>query len=118
MIVPSRSRKTAGRVSLDETVILKAGYQFLLRNRGRSEFPDNHGAAVVCDLGRFARCGFATKCEGKQRDRGVARPRDVENLSRLRRNVMRPIPLLKKHHALFAQGYEQELGVPFLQQEI
>src|ERR1700730_3207247 len=116
MIVPSRSRKTAGRVSSDETVILKAGDQFLVRDGGRSEFADDNGAAVVRDLSRFARRRFATKGERKQRNGGVARARDIENLSRLRGNVMRPIPFLKKHHTLFAQSDEQELGVPLLQQ--
>src|ERR1700730_2591177 len=116
MIVPSRSRKTAGKVSSDETVILKAGQQFLVRDRGRSEFADDNGAAVVCDLGRFAWRCVATKGEREQGNRGVACARDVEDLSRLCRNVMRLIPFLKKHHTLFAQSDEHELGVPSVQQ--
>src|SRR5437762_523150 len=100
MTVQSRSRKTARKVSSDETVILKASQQFLLGDRGCSEFADDDGAAVVCNLGRFARRRIATKGERKQCNRGVACARDVEDLSRLCRNVMRPIPFLKKHHAL------------------
>src|SRR5881394_2209979 len=116
MTVPSRSRKTARKVSSGETVILKAGQQFLLRDRGRSEFTDDDGAAVVCNFGRFGRGCVTTKGERKQCNRGVARARDVEDLSRLCRNVMRPILFLKKHHTLFTQSDEDELGVPSVQQ--
>src|ERR1700704_5901284 len=105
MIVPSRSRKTAGQVSSGETVILKAGDQFRARDRGRPEFTDDNGAAVVRNLGRLARRGLTAERERKQCNGGVARARDIEDLSRLGGNVMRPIPFLKKHHALFAQGY-------------
>ena len=75
--------------------------------------PNRNEAFLAAGL---AWSGLTTKRQRKQRNRGVARSRDVENLSRLGGNVMRPVPFLKKHHALFAQGYEQELGVPFLQQ--
>src|SRR5438105_12035928 len=116
MTVPSRSKKTARKVSSDETVILKAGQQFLLRDRGRSEFADDDSAAMVCDFGRFGGRCVATKGERKQCNGGVARARDIEDLSRLCRNIMRPIPFLKKHHTLFTQSDEHQLGVPSVQQ--
>src|ERR1043166_5423705 len=114
MIVPSRSRKTAGAVSLDETVILKAGDQFLARHRGGAKFADDHGAAVIGNFGGLARCGLTTKRERKERNRGVARPRNVENLAGFGGNVMRLIFFLKKHHALFPQRNKQKPGVPFI----
>src|SRR5205085_1334891 len=83
--------KTARNVSSGETVILKAGPQLLLRDRGRSKFADDDGAPVVCNLGRFARRCVATKGEGKQRNRGITCARDVKDLSRLCRNVVTPI---------------------------
>jgi hypothetical protein len=73
MIVPSRSKKTAGPVSLDETVILKAGDQFLVLDRGRPKFADNYGTAVVRNLSRLGWCGLTTKRQRKQRNRSIAR---------------------------------------------
>src|SRR6187549_135094 len=108
MRVPSRSRKTAGNVSLDETVILKTGEQFLLRDGGGPEFADDNGASMVGDLGRFGRCCVTTERERKHGDRGVACAGDIENLPSLCRNIMRLIPFLKKHHSLFTQGDQKK----------
>src|SRR4051812_48344198 len=103
MRVPSRSRKTAGRLSLGEPVMFEAGAQFRRRNRRGAEFGHDHGAGVIGDLRSFDGCGLAAKSESEQRNRSVARTGDVENLTRFRWNVKRLTASLKKHHALFSE---------------
>ena len=93
MSVPSRSRKTAGRVSSGETVILEAGDELLVRDGGGAEFADDNGAGVVGDFRGLSGRGLAAKREGKEGNGRVARPGDIEDLSCLRRNVMGALPL-------------------------
>ena len=85
MIVPSRSRKTAGAFSLAADVILETGDQFFARHGGRTELADDDGAGVVGNLGGFERRRVAGERERKQGDGGVARAGNVEDLARFGR---------------------------------
>src|SRR5882724_1408692 len=114
MIVPSRSIKTAADNSLATFGILsKTGHQFLSCHGCCSQLAYDYCTRVVGDFCRFGRGRSAgeTKCE--ESDGRIARARDVENLSRLRRDVVRCLFLLEKHHALFAQSDEDIFCFPF-----
>ncbi len=95
MIVPSRSRKTAGDNSLDGVVVIEAGDQLVARNCGRAEFADDHRAGVVRNLRRLSRGRFATKSQSKEGDGGVTRARDIEDLPRFGGNVPGVVPFRK-----------------------
>src|SRR3954469_7503611 len=114
MSVPSRSRKTAGQLSLDEPVIFKTGEQFGRRHRCRAEFADNDSAGVIGEVRGLDSRGVADKSEGEQSDCGIARARDVKDLARFCRNMVRLLAPLEKHHALLAQRDQQKLALPFL----
>ncbi len=75
---------------------LKAGDQFVRRDRGRAEFADHDRAGVIGDFRGFDRRRVAAKREGEERDRGVARAGNIEDLPRLGRNVMRLLPCARK----------------------
>src|ERR1051325_7716959 len=116
MIVPSRSKKTAGEVPSAEPVILKTSQQFVFRDGSRSEFADDDGAAMIRVLGRFLRCRVTTKSKCEQCNRGVASARNIENLLRFCRNMMGRSSVLEEHHALFAKSDEDKPGFPFIEQ--
>src|SRR4051794_20939299 len=108
MSVPSRSRKTAGQLSLGEPVIFEAGGQFRRRNRRGAELGHDHGAGVIGDLRSFDGGRVAAKSESEQGNRSVACPGDVEHLTRFRWNMKRLSASLKKHHALFSERDEKQ----------
>src|SRR5205814_10429142 len=99
MMVPSRSRKTAGDFALVE-VMFEAGDQFVARNSCRAQFPDDHGAGVISNLRSFKRRRVAYQREREHRDAGVAGAGHIENISGLRRDVMRSFPFFEKHHPM------------------
>ena len=73
--------------------------------------------AWLRDLRRLSRRRPRRQRQRKQRNRRVARAGNVEHLPRLaRRDRLRRLPPPEQRHAVFAQGDEQHLGVPFLQQ--
>ena len=99
-------------------ILAKAGDQFVATGGGGAEFRYDDGAAVIGDLGRFERGGAAAKREREQSDGGVARTGDIENLARLRGNVMGRLVMLEKNHALFAESDENVFRLPFLEQSL
>src|SRR4051794_20830206 len=114
MSVPSRSRKTAGQLSLLEPVIFETGAEFLRGHRRRPKFADDDRAGVVRDFGSLSRGRVTTERKGEEGNRRVARAGHVENLLSFRRDVMRLFSTLKQHHSLFAEGDEKKLRLPFL----
>ena len=69
---------------------------------------------MVGDLRRFNRRRAADEPKGKERNRGVARTRDIENLASFRADVVRRFVLLEKHHSVFAQRDQDIFSFPFL----
>src|SRR6266516_3303330 len=119
MIVPSRSTKTAGRnLSATRRIPPKIGQKFLFRHCCGPKFADNDSTSVIVDFGRFHRCCLANEPKGKERDGGIARARNIENLARLSWDVMRRVVLLKKHHAVFTEGNEEIFRLPFFEQRL
>src|SRR2546430_5978173 len=112
-MVPSRSMNTARDFALVE-VMFEARNQFVAGYCCRAQFSDNHSAGVIGDLRGFERRCVANQREREHRDGGVARARHIENISRLRRNVMRAFAFLEKHHPMFAESDEKVLHAPFL----
>src|SRR2546430_17701487 len=115
MMVPSRSMKTARDFALVE-VIYETRYQFVARDSCRSQFTNHHGAGVIGDLRGFEGGRVAHQSEREHRDCGVAGTGHIENISRLRRNVVRSFALFEKHHTMFAERDEEILRAPFLEQ--
>src|SRR3989442_15426165 len=107
-MVPSRSMNTARDFALVE-VMFEARNQFVAGYYCRAQFSDNHSAGVIGDLRGFERRCVANQREREHRDGGVARARHIENISRLRRNVMRAFAFLEKHHPMFAESDEKVL---------
>ena len=95
MIVPSRSRKTAGLIrSARSSSFLKTGASIRRgRHRRRSKFSDDDGAGVIGNFRRLDRRRAATERESKERDRGVAGAGNIEDLLRFRRDVVRRLAL-------------------------
>src|SRR4029077_13158540 len=115
MIVPSRSIKTADdSASRIFPVLSKTGDEFISRHSRRSKFAHDYSTTVVGNLRRFNRSRAADEPEREERNRGVARTRDIENLTSLRADVVRRFVLPEKHHSVFAQGDQDILGFPFL----
>src|ERR1700746_963226 len=112
-MVPSRSMNTARDFALVE-VMFEARNQFVAGYSCCAQFSDDHGAGVIGDLRGFERRRAANQREREHRDGGVTRARHIENISRLRRNVMRAFAFLEKHHPMFAQSDEEVLQAPFL----
>src|SRR6266480_184741 len=115
MMVPSRSRKTAGDFALVE-VMFEAGDQFVARNSCGAQFSDDHGAGMVGNLRRFKRRRVAYQREGEHRDGGIACTGNIENIPGLRRDVMWSFPFFEKHHPVLAKGDQKILHAPFLEQ--
>src|ERR1051326_3025846 len=114
MIVPSRSRKTAGHsASLLFAVPSKTGDEFISRHSRRSKFAYDYSAGVVCDLRRFNRSGAAHQSQRKERDCRVACARHIKNLTSLGADGMRRVVLLEKHHPVFAKRHQDILSFPF-----
>src|SRR5882762_5102106 len=111
MIVPSRSRKTAGHFSLG-AIALETGDQFVARHGGGAEFADDDGAGVVGNFRRFQGRRAADQCEREEGDRRIACTGNVEDLTSFGRNMMRWSVLLKEHHAMFAECDENALCAP------
>src|SRR5205085_765029 len=103
MSVPSRSRNTAGQLSLGELVIFETGAEFVRCDSRCSQFANDDGTGMVRDLGRFHWRRLGGKRESEERNRSIARAGNIEHLPRFCRDVMRLPVSLKKHHALFAQ---------------
>src|SRR5215216_864694 len=113
MMVPSRSRKTAADSgSFMFVVSSKIRYKLVTRDRRCTEFADHNCASVVCDFGRFNRSSSANKPEREECYGRISGTRDIENLARLRWNVMRLLVLLKKHHPVFPERNENMFGFP------
>src|SRR5919106_1686468 len=116
MTVPSRSRKTAGDTSSHIFVFLsKARDEFISRHSRRSKFAHDNSASVIGNLRRFNRSRAADEPKREERNRSIARTRDIENLSSLRADVVRGVVLLKKHHSVFAERDQDILSLPFLE---
>src|SRR5438105_11550605 len=111
MMVPSRSIKTAGDFALVE-VMFEAGDQFVTGDSCRAQFPDDYRTGVIRNLRSFQRRRVAYKRECEHRDGGVPRAGYIENVARLRRDVVWSLAFLKKHHSMFAEGDEQILHAP------
>src|SRR6266487_1109040 len=105
MIVPSRSKKTAG---VFPSAIFEILSQFFRRNRCRPQFAHDNGAGVIGNFSRFQRCGATAKREREQSESGITRARNVEDLSSLGWHMMRLLTVLEKHHSLFAQSDEDQ----------
>src|SRR6478752_5411209 len=115
MIVPSRSIKTADdSASLIFPVLSKTGDKFISRHSRRSKFAHDYCASVVGNLSRFNWSRTADQPKREERNRGIARTRDIENLTSLRADVVRRFVLPEKHHSVFAQGDQDILSFPFL----
>src|SRR5262249_15789564 len=103
MIVPSRSIKMAGDgASCILAVLSKTGDKFISRHSRRSKFADDYRASVIGNLCGLNRSRAADEPKREQRNRRVARTRDVENLTGLRADVVRGAVLSEKHHSVFA----------------
>src|SRR5437762_2393794 len=113
MMVPSRSKKTAG---VFPSAIFEILSQFFRRNRCRPQFADDNGAGVIGDISCLQRCGATAKREREQSNSGITRARNVEDLPSLGWHMMRLLTVLEKHHSLLAQSDEDQLRLPFLQQ--
>src|SRR5260370_39359681 len=119
MTVRARLTKTAGNnLSACRRVTPKIGQKLLFRHGCGPKFADNDGTSVIGDFGRFHRCCLANEPKGKERDGGVARARNIENLARFSWDVMRRFVLLKKHHAVFTEGNEEIFRLPFFEQRL
>src|ERR1700724_794169 len=94
--------------------MLEARDQFIARHRGSSERTDNGRAGVIRNLSGLEGCRIASKRKSKDGDRSIAGTGDVEYIARFGGDVMRMLALFKKHNALLAEGDEQILGAPFL----
>ena len=117
MMVPSRSRKTAGdSASVMFAVLSETGDKFVACHGRCSKFADDDCAGVVGNFRRFNRSRSADERKSKERDGGVAGAGNIENLPRFGRDVVRRLVLLKKHHAVFAERDEEIFCVPFLKQ--
>src|SRR6476469_7318875 len=118
MIVPSRSIKTADdSASLIFPVLSQTGDEFISRHSRRSKFAHDYCASMVGNLSRFNRSRAADEPKREERNRGIARTRDIENLTSLRADVVRRFVLPEKHHSVFAQGDQDVLSLPFLKEE-
>src|SRR5512132_695977 len=114
MIVPSRSIKTADdSASRIFPVLSKTGDELISRHGRRSKFAHDYSAPVVGNLLRFNRSRAADEPKREERNRGVARTRDIENLTSLRADVMRRFVLSEKHHSMFAERDQDILSFPF-----
>src|SRR6476646_1842732 len=114
MIVPSRSIKTADdRASGIFAVLSKTGDEFISRHSRRSKFAHHYSTTVIGNLRRFNRSRPADEPKREERNRGVARTRDIENLTSLRADVVRRFVLPEKHHSVFAQRDQDILSFPF-----
>src|SRR5262245_57548553 len=117
MMVPSRSRKTAGAsVSAGRSVIVKTGPQFISRYCRGAKFADYDRTAVIGNFRCLPWRSVAAQGEREECNRRIAGSRNIEHLPSFRRNVVRLFTLLKKHHPLFTERDQQELGVPFVEQ--
>src|ERR1043166_151312 len=113
MIVPSRSRKTAGCLAC---IVPEGVDQFLSRNGGCTEFGNNYPAGMICDLSRFDWRSSASQREREERDCRITGARYVENLARFCGNMMRLAIFLKQHHAVLAECNKQAFEVPLFQE--
>src|SRR6476659_9862911 len=114
MIVPSRSIKTADdSASLIFPVLSKTGDEFISRHSRGSKFAHDYCASMVGNLSRFNRSRAADEPKREEGNRGVARTRDIENLTSLRADVVRCFVLAEKHHSVFAQRDQDILSFPF-----
>src|SRR6202035_4088586 len=114
MMVPSRSRKTAGnRASVIFAVLSEAGDKFVACHSRCSKFAYDDRASVVGNFRRFDRSRSADESKSKERNSGVASAGNIENLPCFGWDVMRRFVLLKKHHPVFAEGDEEIFCVPF-----
>src|SRR5437016_1201345 len=104
MIVPSRSKNTAG---VFPSAILEILEQLFATDGCSPKLSYNHGTSVIGDIGSFQRSRAGRECERKERDCGIACAGNVENLARFRGHVMRHLAALEKHHPLFAERDEQ-----------
>src|SRR2546423_3089157 len=119
MIVPSRSIKPADdSASCIFPVLSKTGDEFISRHSRRSKFAHDYSASVVGNLRRFNRSRAAHEPKREERNRGVARTRDIENLTSLRADIVRRFVLPKKHHSVFAQRDQDILSFPFLKKGV
>src|SRR5437868_7663913 len=94
MMVPSRSKKTARVFS---SAIFEILSQFFRRNRCRPQFADNNRAGVIGNVRRLQRSCAAAKREREQSNRGIARARNIKDLLRFGRHVMRLLPRSEEH---------------------
>src|SRR5215470_14822611 len=119
MIVPSRSTKTAGDSgSVMFAVLSETGDKFICRHGRRSKFAHHNCAPVVGDFRRLSWSRSADESKSKERNGGIARARDIENLPGPRWNIMRRFVLLKKHHPVFAESHEKILNLPLFKQRL
>ena len=70
---------------------------------------------MIGNLRSFKRRRVAYQREREHRDGGVAGAGNIENISGLRRDVMRSFAFLKKHHPVLAEGDQKVLHAPFLE---
>src|SRR5215208_933044 len=104
MTVPSRSIKTADdSASRIFSILSKTGDEFISRHSRRSQLAHDYSASVVGNLRRFNRSRAADEPEREERNRRVARTRDIENLTSLRADIVCRFILPEKHHAVFPQ---------------
>src|SRR4029077_15924802 len=117
MIVPSRSIKTADdRASGIFADLSKTGDEFIPRHSRRSKFAHDYCASMVGNLRRFNRSRTADEPKREERNRSVARTRDVKNLTSPRADVVRGFVLAEKHDSVFAQSDQDVLSFPFLKE--
>src|SRR6266540_1162456 len=117
MMVPSRSTKTACYISSFMFAVLsETGDKFVACHGCCSKFADHNCASVIGNFRRFNRSRSADESEREQRDGSVTGTGHIENLPRLRWDVMRRLVRLKEHHAVFAEGDEDIFCFPFLKE--
>src|SRR6478609_1848464 len=101
MIVPSRSINTADdRASGIFADLSKTGDEFIPRHSRRSKFAHDYCASMVGNLRRFNRSRTADEPKREERNRGVARTRDIEKLTSLPAGRVRPFLLPRKQHSV------------------
>src|SRR5437867_12914705 len=113
MMVPSRSRNTAGDLALVE-VMFEARDQLVARDGGGAGLTHSDGAGVIGDLCGLKRRRLAYERECEDRDRSVTRTGNIENIPSFRWNMVRPLAFFEKHHPVFAESNEEILRAPFL----
>src|SRR3954447_20564518 len=101
MIVPSRSIKTADdSESSIFAVRSETGDELISRHSRGSKFTHDDSASVVGNFRCFNWSRAADEPKREERNRGVARTRNIKNLASFRADVVRHFVPPEKHHSV------------------